>query len=170
MNPIVGFAPIADAQARILILGSMPGVESLAQHQYYAHPRNSFWYIMARILGVDETLSYAQKTQTLRAHRIALWDVLNSCIREGSLDTAIDSGSIIVNDFAQFFVAHAHITHVFFNGQKAAQEYRKRVMPTLTAHAAGLHYVTLPSTSPAMASLHRDKKLDAWRQALRVNY
>jgi len=97
-------APVAHANAKVLILGSMPGAESLAQQQYYAHPRNAFWPIMASLYGFAADLPYALRLQQLTAHGVALWDVLAYCEREGSLDSAIRNEQ--PNDFHRFFAAH----------------------------------------------------------------
>ena len=160
---IRSFAPIADRRARILILGSMPGVESLAQGRYYAHRRNSFWPIMAALLDFDPAAPYEIRARALRARRIALWDVLHSCVREGSLDAGI--GEEVANDFVAFFGAHRAITHVFFNGATAEACYRRHVLPEV---GAPMRYARLPSTSPAHASLSLARKLSAWRAILKV--
>lgn len=160
---IRSFAPIADRRARVLILGSMPGVESLAQGRYYAHRRNSFWPIMAALFDLDPAASYAARVRALRARRIAVWDVLQSCVREGSLDAGIDEE--VANDFAAFFGIHRAITHVFFNGAKAEACYRRHVRPEL---GGTMRYARLPSTSPAHASLSMARKLTAWRAILKA--
>jgi hypoxanthine-DNA glycosylase len=159
--PIYCFAPIATPAARTLILGSMPGVLSLQQQQYYAHPRNAFWRITAEILGFDAALPYAQRIQALQAAGVALWDVLSSCDREGSLDTAIARDSMVPNNFADFFAAHPQIERVFFNGGKAESVFLKTVRPNV-AHLDRIHYQRLPSTSPAHAALSHAMKLQAW--------
>ena len=161
MSQVHSFPPIADAQARVLILGSMPGKLSLQAQQYYAHPSNAFWPILGDLVGAHADLSYQARTQVLKANSIALWDVLKSCTREGSLDSDIDDASIIANDFASFHRAHPDIAYVFFNGAKAEACYRKHVLPSHSM-AAQLHYQRLPSTSPAHASLTRAQKLKAW--------
>ncbi len=163
---VTSFLPIQKSDARVLILGSMPGVQSLQQQQYYAHPRNSFWPIMLKLLRKTADLDYRNKTQSLIDHQIALWDVLQSCIRPGSLDSAIDMRSVAVNDFNQFFVQHPKIRAVFFNGQKAEAVFRQRVLPELDAAFKQLHYQRLPSTSPAHASLSQADKYHHWRQAI----
>lgn len=106
MPRIHSFDPIAAPDAEILILGSMPGRASLAAGQYYAHAQNAFWRIMAELLGFDATAPYAERTQALKSARIALWDVLHSCEREGSLDTNIDRETLVANDFAAFLREH----------------------------------------------------------------
>jgi TDG/mug DNA glycosylase family protein len=160
---IRGFAPIAGRGARILILGSMPGVASLKANQYYAHLQNGFWPIMGKLLGFDPTLPYPRRTRALMAARIAVWDVLQSCEREGSLDSSI--AAEVANDFAAFFRAHPALTHVYFNGAKAEACYRRHVEPEV---GGSLRYSHLPSTSPAHASLSMARKLAAWRAILKA--
>ncbi|MBS1218820.1 MAG: hypothetical protein H6R21_1953 [Proteobacteria bacterium] len=164
--PVVrSFAPVADAQARVLILGSMPGVESLRAAQYYAHPRNAFWRIMGDLVGASPDLPYAARTRKLRLAGIALWDVLAACVREGSLDAAIDEQSIIANDLVSFLVRHHRITHVYFNGATAERCFRLHVQPALEAEV--LKTQRLPSTSPAHAARSYVEKLRAWRAILK---
>ncbi|MCK9395792.1 MAG: DNA-deoxyinosine glycosylase [Methylobacter sp.] len=158
------FEPIADFNAEILILGSMPGQESLAAGQYYANRRNAFWKIMAQLLGFDPDCSYEARLHELKTAHIALWDVLQSCTRVGSLDARIDNGSITVNNFQDFFDTHARIRAVFFNGAKAESAYRQLVLPAVST--VPVSYARLPSTSPAHASLSYEQKLQAWRAAL----
>ncbi|WP_333874509.1 DNA-deoxyinosine glycosylase [Methylobacter sp.] len=155
------FEPIADFNAEILILGSMPGQESLAAGQYYANRRNAFWKIMAELLEFDPESSYEARLQELKTARIALWDVLQSCTRVGSLDAKIDTGSITVNNFQDFFRTHDKIRAVFFNGAKAESAYRQHVQPTVSS--VPVSYMRLPSTSPAHASLSYEQKLQIWR-------
>jgi TDG/mug DNA glycosylase family protein len=159
MIPIQCFAPIATEHATALILGSMPGDTSLHAGQYYAHPRNLFWRIMAELLDTDPDSPYVQRIQALKSARIALWDVLQSCRRKGSLDADIDDGSLVPNDFATFFLRHPQITRVFFNGAKAEQCYRKRILPSIDT--TPIEYLRLPSTSPAHAAMSFERKLDA---------
>jgi hypoxanthine-DNA glycosylase len=168
MPQVQSFPPIADAEARILILGSMPGTASLEAAQYYAHAQNLFWRILGEVTGAAPSLPYAARAKALKSCGIALWDVLASCAREGSLDSAIDDASICANDFVSFYRAHPAIAQVFFNGAKAEACYRKHVLPLL-AHGFGpQRYNRLPSTSPANASMSRAYKHRLWRQALRL--
>lgn len=160
------FAPIADSNAEILILGSMPGQESLTANQYYANRRNAFWKIMAELLGFDPGCSYEARLHALKTARIGLWDVLQSCTRVGSLDAKIDAASITVNNFQDFFDAHNRIRAVFFNGAKAESAYRQYVLPSISN--VPVSYMRLPSTSPAHASLSYEQKLHAWRAALKL--
>ena len=167
MPRIKSFPPIADANARVLILGSMPGTASLAAGEYYAHAQNLFWRILGEVTGAAPSSSYAVRVRSLKASGIALWDVLASCAREGSLDSAIDDASIRANDFAAFYRAHPGVAQVFFNGTKAEACYRRRVLPALESGFGPLHYGRLPSTSPANASMSRAHKHRVWKQALR---
>ncbi len=160
-----GFPPIARRSAQLLILGSMPGVASLEACEYYAHPRNLFWPIMAEILGFDRDASYARRTAALVRAQIALWDVLESCVRPGSLDSAIRSDSIVANDFAAFLDAHPRIARVCFNGRKAEAAWRRHVAAHLGARGK-LDCRLLPSTSPAHAGMSYRRKLRVWRSAI----
>ena len=168
MAQLQSFAPIADARARVLILGSMPGKASLAAGQYYAHPQNLFWRILGELTGAAPSSPYAARVRALKTCGIALWDVLASCAREGSLDSAIEEASICANDFAAFYRAHPRITQVFFNGAKAEACYRRHVLPLLAEGPAALRYQRLPSTSPANASMSRAYKQRVWKQTLRL--
>ena len=160
MPHVHSFPPIDDSTARVLILGSMPGKESLRAGQYYAHRRNSFWAIMGDLIGAGPALPYESRIQILKSAGIALWDVLASCMRNSSLDSDIDETSISPNDFESFFLTHPSITHLFFNGYMAEKCFRMRVQPLLEPRS--LHYRRLPSTSPANASMPYDQKLRAW--------
>ncbi len=161
MTHVRCFEPVEDANATILILGSMPGKESLRAGQYYAHPRNSFWPILGELVGAIPSLPYEERVRVLRSAGIALWDVLESCVRATSLDSDIEKGSLVPNDFASFFSSHRKITRVFFNGVKAEDCYRKHVLPVLKELAVS--YKRLPSTSPANASIPYKRKLAAWK-------
>jgi TDG/mug DNA glycosylase family protein len=164
MSQLFSFPPIAAPDASCLILGSMPGTASLAAQQYYAHPRNAFWPLLLQILDLPETLSYAERCQALRQHRIAVWDVLLACKRRGSLDADIEPESIVANDFAGFLAAHPQIRVLYFNGATAANVYKRLVLPLLPPAAAALPRVQLPSTSPAHATLDFGRKLANWNR------
>ena len=165
MARIRSFPPIEGASAHTLILGTMPGAASLAAVQYYAHPRNAFWTILADLIGFDPQLDYVARTQRLVDAGIAVWDVLRSCERRGSLDSDIDRTSVVANDFGRFFRQHPKIHRVFFNGGNAESLYRRHVWRTL-APAQSLSYRRLPSTSPANASIARAAKAEVWRVAI----
>ena len=168
MSRVQSFPPIEDVKARILVLGSMPGKASLAAGQYYAHAQNLFWRILGEITGAAPALPYAARARALKSSGIALWDVLASCAREGSLDSAIDDATISANDFAAFYHAHPRIAHVFFNGAKAEACYRRHVLPVLADGPAPTSLRRLPSTSPANASMSRARKQRVWKRALRL--
>lgn len=160
---VVGFAPVSTVDAHTLILGSMPGEDSLRLAQYYANPRNAFWKIISMHSDKENDLSYECRLKMLSDHGIALWDVLNSCQRPGSLDSSIRNASVVTNDFAVFFASHPSIRRIFFNGAFAETCYRKHVLPTLDTLQASIAVTRLPSTSPANASLGFEAKLQAWR-------
>ncbi len=166
MSRVRSFKPVANPAARTLILGSMPGRASLAAGQYYAHPRNAFWRLLGEILGFDPALLYATRLRLLRKNRIALWDVLGSCVRPGSLDSAIKKSSVTPNALAPFLRRHPGIKRVLFNGAKAEECFKKYVLPSLPRAFSRLEYRRLPSTSPAHASRSYAEKLKAWRSAL----
>ena len=155
------FPPIAAPDAEALILGSMPGQASLSAKQYYAHPRNAFWPIMGKLYGFAPDAPYADRVKAIQLARIAVWDVLFTCIRPGSLDADIEPDSLIANDLAEFLRHHQSIKRIFFNGTKAESCFRKHIAPTLVASAMTCQ--RLPSTSPAHASLSFEQKLTDWR-------
>ena len=161
-----GFAPILGLKAEVLILGSMPSQISLSQHQYYANPRNAFWWIMSEIYNFTPSLSYAQKTQALSNRAVAVWDVLHDCERPGSLDSAIVNGSERVNDFDHFVSQHPELRLIVFNGATAEKIFRRYYSKFLTNTCAAIKSQRCPSTSPAHASISVEAKLDAWRHAL----
>lgn len=139
----------------------MPGEESLRAGEYYAHPRNAFWKLMGDLFNAGPELPYIERTRQLKKSGIALWDVLASCVRKGSLDSAIAADSITANDFQTFFAGHRNVTRVFFNGAKAEHSFQRHVMPGLPA--LPLQFTRLPSTSPAHAARSYAQKLMAWR-------
>jgi TDG/mug DNA glycosylase family protein len=158
------FPPIARRDAETLILGSLPGRRSLEMQQYYAHPQNAFWKLVANIFDADIALPYERRVRLLTTHRIALWDVLAAAHRPGSLDSSIVHASVTVNDFEAFFRAHPRIRRVFFNGRKAEELFRRHVLPTVGPGFAGIRCESLPSTSAAHAGMTLAKKLDRWRK------
>ena len=162
-TPSRGFPPITATAARVLILGSLPGQASLAAQQYYAQPQNAFWRIMGALFQAGPDQPYAQRVERLRSSGLALWDVCEAAVRPGSLDTAIERDTIVVNDFPGFFASHPGIAHVCANGAAAHQLYLRRVLPGLPAAQAALPLHRLPSTSPAHASLRFGQKLEHWR-------
>ncbi|NOT68281.1 MAG: DNA-deoxyinosine glycosylase [Methylophilaceae bacterium] len=171
-RPIVhSFAPVARADAKWLILGSMPGQVSLAHQQYYAHARNLFWPLMGELFGAEAALPYALRLTRLQENGIALWDVLQQCERANSLDADIVESSIVTNDFASFFAQHKAIRRICFNGNKAEQAFRRYVLPGLSlvqnlALTQNIELIALPSTSPANASIPLAIKRQRWMEAL----
>ena len=167
MARIQSFEPIEDRNAEILILGSMPGRASLIAGQYYAHAQNAFWRIISELIELDAAAPYETRVRGLKSSRIALWDVLHSCTREGSLDSMIEHDTQTANDFRMFFRTHRKISHVFFNGIKAEACFKRHVLPDIDG--GSVSYARLPSTSPANASMSFADKLGAWRAILRAN-
>ena len=157
---LLGLPPIIDDDASILILGNMPSMMSLGAQEYYANPRNAFWRITGAIYGFDASAPYDVRVSALTAHGIAVWDVLRSCRRVGSLDSAVEPDSMVANDFGQLFERHPHITQVFFNGAAAEKNFNR-----LVRVAPDLRYRRLPSTSPAQTMRYADK-LATWREAI----
>ena len=157
-----GFPPVERGDARTLILGSLPGRCSIEAGEYYAHPQNAFWPIMDALFGISG--DYARRCDLLTANHIALWDVLESSVRPGSMDADIRLASAQANDFAGFFAGHGELSLVAFNGAKAEQLFARFVPPA--AAGPGLRFIRLPSTSPAYAAMSFSGKLAAWRAAL----
>src|SRR5215213_5499070 len=157
MTTLRSFPPIIGDDAHTLILGNMPSVISLAAHQYYANPRNAFWRIMGDLFGFDAEAPYSERVAALQSHHIAVWDVLKSCWRVGSLDSAVEPDSMVPNDFGKLFDEHRDIQRVFFNGAAAEKNFNR-----LVRVAPDLRYLRLPSTSPAQTMRYAEK-LDAWR-------
>lgn len=151
------FEPICAPDARVLIVGSMPSVKSLAEAQYYAHPRNAFWPILFDIFGEARTDDYDKKRALIRAHALALWDVAAVCEREGSLDS--DMRDVAYNDFDGLFARCPDIGAVLCNGGTAHSLFLR------SGAAGGRRVVRLPSTSPAY-TMPFERKLAAWREAL----
>lgn len=169
--PLVkSFSFIAKPNAKVLILGSMPGIKSLEEEQYYAHPRNAFWPIMLHLLSPSDIntsdnkaiLNYEKRLQVLLQHRIALWDVLAECEREGSLDSAIINKSIFLNDFPSLLSYAPEIQTILFNGKAASQLFRRHALKKNETVFANIKLIDLPSTSPANARMGFEAKLAAW--------
>ena len=152
------FPPVARADAELLILGSMPGEESLSKAQYYAFPQNAFWRIAGGLCGFDPALPYAKRLAALKKARVALWDVVGTCHREGSLDSSIKDA--VPNDLPALLARCPGLKLVACNGG-ASYAALRRFFPDFP-----LPVVRLPSTSPAAARLSFDSKLDQWRVAL----
>lgn len=158
-----GLAPEVSADIRVLVLGSMPGQVSLQERRYYAHPRNAFWPLMERLLGIRAGLPYARRLSALQQAGIGLWDVYAECERAGSLDADITAA--VANDFNSFLRQRPGIVQLLFNGAKAEQGFRRQVLPGLQVPCPLLS--RLPSTSPAHAAMSFEDKVAPWGEALR---
>jgi len=164
MANISSFKPIIDENATILILGSIPGVESLLKQQYYANQRNQFWRMMFTLFDLPIVEKYEDKIAFLHSKQIALWDVIASCYREGSLDCNIEEERI--NDFSTLFQKYPKIQSVIFNGDKAYQSFKKNVG---FKNNENITYIKLPSTSPAH-TVSFESKFDKWREEILTCY
>lgn len=161
---VAGLGPEVPPRARVLILGSLPGQRSIQRAEYYAHPRNQFWPVMQRILGIDPKWPYRQRISSLNSWSIGLWDVVGSCQRRGSLDSEIRPDSIRCNDIASILArSRSEGTSIICNGALAAALCRAHVLPQLSRPSALLQ---APSTSPAHARLSLDAKVEQWASAL----
>ena len=156
-----GFAPIIGDRPEVLVLGNAPSVLALAKVQYYGNPRNAFWPIAGELYGFDPTGPYDQRAAVLTANRVAVWDVLASCRRAGSLDSAVEPDSMVANDFGALFAARPTIRRVLFNGAAAEKNFLR-----LVPGRVDLPFERLPSTSPAQ-TMRYEAKLAVWRAALR---
>jgi hypoxanthine-DNA glycosylase len=162
---VESFAPVVGKHPRILILGSMPGIASLEAVQYYAHPRNAFWPIMAELFDIDASADYAGRIAQISQQPVVLWDTLKRCYRPGSLDSAIARDSVESNDIPGLLQQHPQIRAVACNGATSADYFRKLVLPQLAGSAA-IELLKMPSTSPANAGMSFAQKLAAWRRLL----
>jgi hypoxanthine-DNA glycosylase len=160
------FPAVIGADTRILILGSMPGIASLRAQQYYAHPQNHFWRIMGEICGAGADRPYARRLQTLLRQRLGLWDVLQSCVRGGSLDAAIEHHSAVANDLLPL-LRSGTVMRLCCNGGAAHMALRRYFGERLGREFPHVEVCRLPSTSPANASWSYARKLEAWSRALR---
>ena len=153
------FEPFSEPDSTVLILGSLPGDKSLALSQYYGHPQNRFWKVIASITGKELPSDYADKKQLLRNNKIAIWDVAHSAHRKGSLDSAIEN--VLPNDLNTFIAQHKKLKTIAFNGLKAKALYDKYFERDKT-----ISYLQLPSTSPANAGINFEAICAAWKQIL----
>jgi len=153
-SSIYSFPPISDSRSKVLILGTMPGKESLRKNEYYGHPQNAFWKILFKLYNIPFSSDYRFKVEMLLQNGIALWDVLQTCERQSSLDTDIKMEG--PNDLRAFLSAHPGISKIFFNGKGAARYFAKYFSGT------SLPNQVLPSTSPAHA-VKWEEKLEIWQ-------
>jgi hypoxanthine-DNA glycosylase len=157
------FPPIVAADARLLILGTLPGEESLRLQQYYGHARNHFWPLIAAVFNEAPPANYAGRVRLLKRNRCALWDVLESAERIGSLDSAIRNPA--ANAFAEFLAGYPKIRTIAFNGQKARSLFQRYVVKPGAVSAEGLTMLDLPSSSPLYTKSF-EEKLEIWRAVL----
>ena len=157
-----GFKPIVPQDPKVIILGTMPSVVSIQKAFYYAHPRNAFWPIMQHLLG-QTFIAETEKVTALKQAGIFLWDVLQACERQGSLDSAIKQAK--ANDFETVFTRYSNLKTVVFNGQAAEKLFKQQVLKKQTL-PNDLTYLTLPSTSPANARLSLSDKVLLWQDKL----
>lgn len=153
------FPPIADKEIKILILGSLPGEKSLEMQQYYAHPQNRFWKIIAQITNSNLPINYEEKLNLLRKNKIGVWDVVHSAKRIGSLDTNILDE--IPNELETFIENHSKLKTIAFNGSKSRKLYDKYFKRN-----PNIKYLALPSTSPANATYNFERLCQSWIQIL----
>lgn len=157
-NRISSFSPLIDDQSEILILGSIPGVKSLEMQQYYAHPQNKFWKIILELLNEEFTEDYFKRIETLKKHHIALWDVIDSCERKGSLDSEIKNEE--ANQIEKLLEEYPNIKAIFCNGGKSYKNLQK-----LLGKNYKLPVFLMPSTSP-LHTISFERKFEEWKKVL----
>lgn len=157
-NRISSFPPLIDEQSEILILGSIPGVKSLEMQQYYAHPQNKFWRIILELLNEEFTEDYSKRMETLKKHHIALWDVIDSCERKGSLDSEIKNEE--ANQIEELLKDHPNVKAIFCNGGKSYKNLQK-----LLGKNYKLPIFLMPSTSP-LHTISFERKFEEWKKVL----
>ena len=156
--------PILGEQPTTLVLGSMPGQDSLKSQRYYAHKQNSFWWIMSEVLNFEISLGYQKRCSKLTKAGIAVWDVLHQCRRKGSLDSAIERKTEIPNDFFEFLERYTSIQSILFNGLAAEKLFCRHYPDEMKIR--DIKCFSCPSTSPAYAAMTRQKKLQRWQESL----
>ncbi|EJL68747.1 DNA-deoxyinosine glycosylase [Chryseobacterium populi] len=155
-NRISSFPPLIDHTSRILILGSIPGVKSLEKQQYYAHPQNKFWPIIFELFNEEFTEEYAERINMLKKYHIAVWDVIDSCERKGSLDSEIKNEE--ASQIAELLEEYPNIKVIFCNGGKSYKNLQK-----ILGKNDQLPVFLLPSTSP-LHTISFEKKLEEWKK------
>jgi double-stranded uracil-DNA glycosylase len=163
-----GFPPVSSPLAKVLVLGSLPGRLSLEKAEYYASPQNAFWKIVASYFPELPAI-YPERAAVLVKRHVALWDVLAAATRSGSLDADI-ADDAVPNNFRAFFHVHSAVNLICFNGTTAANLYKRHVLPTLTEGQRLIKQQTLPSTSPAHASMNFAKKVEHWSVVFRASH
>lgn len=153
-NRIFSFPPLIDSLSQVLVLGSIPGAKSLEKNQYYAHPQNQFWKIMCDLLGVNYTTVYTERLELIQQHNIALWDIIESCERQGSLDATIKNERI--QNLPMVLDGAPRLRGICCNGQKAYKTTLKIIGKDFS-----LPIISLPSTSP-LHTIPYQEKLQKW--------
>lgn len=161
MDRITGFGPVWDNNTKILILGSMPSVKSLEVMRYYGHSQNAFWPILTRLLDIPSDTPYDLRLKLMNLRGIGLWDVVQSCQRQGSSDSSITQ--VVPNDLVRCKKECPALICIAFNGKTAEKLFRRY----FTVSDFGcIRLLSLPSTSPANAMLSREQKWNIWRDSL----
>ena len=161
-HQVIGFPPLLagrDEHVTVLVLGSAPSVKSLQFQQYYAHPQNAFWWIMGQLFDFDHQLAYEQRYKLLNEKGVIVWDVLESCERQGSLDSRIKTESEVANDIPMLLNHYQSINRIVCNGGVSLKLLKRHHHQLF-----GQHYeiLKMPSTSPANARLSKQEKLEQW--------
>ena len=152
------FEPVYDKASEILILGTLPSVKSRENNFYYGHKQNRFWKVLATLLKEPVPETIEEKKAMLLAHRIALWDVIQSCDIKGSSDSSIKN--VQPTDIGMI-LEKTNITRIYANGNKAGQLYKRYQFPV-----TGIEAMVLPSTSPANAAWSLERLCEAWQVIL----
>ena len=152
------FEPVYDKDSEILILGTLPSVKSRENNSYYGHKQNRFWKVLATLLKEPVPETIEEKKAMLLAHRIALWDVIQSCDIKGSSDSSIKN--VQPTDIGMI-LEKTNVTQIYANGNKAGQLYKRYQFPV-----TGIEATVLPSTSPANAAWSLARLCEAWKTIL----
>ncbi len=159
---IKAFKPIVYSSSVILFLGTMPSEKSLLKEEYYGNPTNAFWKLLADVFEQDHFKTYPEKINFIKNHNLALWDVLATCERSGSLDSNIKNP--LANNFDAFFKTYPNIQYLFFTSKNAYNLYRKYV-----GNFYNLNFTILPSSSGAYAVMGFNDKLEHWKLIKQVH-
>lgn len=158
----IGLQPVIGSNARILILGSLPGDESISRQEYYGYPRNMFWDVMSGILGEKAPVLYSEKVEYLKRHGIALWDVLHAAERDGSLDSNIRNEEF--NDIAKLIADNPSIEVIVTNGGKAEKSFRKYLRKNPSISGKRICYCTSTSAMSLCAGWTLERLIEQWRK------
>jgi len=151
----ISFEPIINKNSKVLILGTMPGIKSLEENEYYGNKRNVFWPILYQLFDEEMAENYDEKKEFILKHKLALWDTLKLCYREGSLDSKIKNEE--PNAINRLINSYESINYIIFNGKGSEKFYKRYFKPV-----SEINYITLPSTSPANAQKSFNEKLKKW--------